>query len=137
MVVSVYRGQIFTVPLMVADNCCFPSVDIIEASVKIGSSGESPLQFKHDTIRKASKYCHNYSYTLTGGLGIKTAATVEFSIQQQETSPVILTVNLNDCPIGYKANAKSGECSCQDNILKQYKIECYPNNLYTSQDLDG
>jgi hypothetical protein len=128
--VSVYRGEIFTVPLMVADDCCYPLVELIEAKVKVKGSGKSPLQFKHDSIQRAKKHCHNHSFVLTGGLGLKTA-TIEFSITQQYFSgilPVTLTVDLKKCPMGFRAHSESGECGCQD-TLKFYKIQCFPGNL--------
>ena len=72
--INVYRGQMFNVPLMIADDCCFPSsVEYIEAKIK------SPLQFKQPPIQKYRKLCSNYSYTLKGGFGLKTPSTIEFS----------------------------------------------------------
>ena len=121
--IHVYRGQMFNVPLMIADDCCFPSsVEYIEAKIKL------PLQFKQNPIQKYRKHCYNYSYTLKGGFGLKTLATIEFiSTPQLEISPLNLTVNLEDCPIVYKEDSESGECVCHD-ILKSHKVECTPSN---------
>ena len=121
-VYNVYRGQIFTVSLMVADNCCFPSAGLIEAIVK--RDEEPTLQFKHDAIQRGRKYCHNFSYVLVGGLRQPTA-TIEF---KHDASSVFLTVYLEECPIGYEINTASGECNCKDK-LKAYKIECNPSNV--------
>ena len=133
LAISVYRGQIFTVPLMVADFCCFPSVERIEANVKQGSNEMSPLSFKQDAIQTARKYCHHFSYALKGGFG-KTSATIEFSIEEQTLSkilpipPVSLTVYLKDCPKGYESDLESGECSCNV-LLSLHGIRCSPSNL--------
>jgi hypothetical protein len=128
------RGEKFTVPLMVADDCCFPFVEPIEAKIREGGKGtsKSPLQFKPDCthIQRAKKHCHSYSYVLTGGLGL-TTATIEFSIAQQffsGISPATLNIRINNCPLGFKTYSQSGECDCQD-VLKLHKIECFPGNL--------
>ena len=134
--VSVYRGQTFTVSLMLADDCCFPTVGLIEAKLKhSGRDGESPLQFKHDTIQTSRKYCDNYSYTLVGALGQQEMnATVEFfrllNSDYNLPSPSILRVHVEECPIGYEINIdhEYGECSCKDK-LKAYKIECHTSNV--------
>ena len=118
----VYRGQVFTVSLMVAENCCFPSVGLIEAIVK--SDEESTLHFKHDAIQRGRKYCHNFSYVLVGGLKQQTAP-IEF---KHDASSVFLTVYLEECPIGYEINTESEECNCKVK-LKAYKIECNPSNV--------
>ena len=128
--ISVFRGQTFMVPLMVADDCCFPSVEVIEARINQDYRGNQPLQFKQDTIQKARKYCHNFAYALTGGIGLSEAA-VTFTIQQQyftNVPPVTLTVLLKNCPTGYAIDTESGECSCHS-VLKLYGIECNPSNL--------
>ena len=122
--INVYRGQIFNVPLMIADDCCFPSsVEYIEAKIK------SPLQFKQNpgSIQKYRKLCYNYSYTLKGGFGIKTPSTIEFSTPQPKITHLNLTVNLEECPIVYKEDSESGECVCHD-ILMSHKVKCTPSN---------
>ena len=120
--INVYRGQIFNVPLMIADDCCFPSsVEYIEAKIK------SPLQFKHRPIQKYRRLCYNYSYTLKGGFGLKTPSTIEFSTPQLGITPLSLTVNIEECPIVYKEDSESGECVCHD-ILKSHNVQCTPSN---------
>ena len=130
--VSVYSGQTFTLSLMLADDCCFPTVGLIEAKLKhSGRDGESPLQFKHDTIQKSRKYCNNFSYTLVGGLGQQEmTATVEFVTLYFFALPAILRVHMEECPIGYEMNTdhEHGECSCKEK-LKAYKIECHTGNV--------
>ena len=122
--VSVYRGQKFNVSLMVADTCCFPSAELIEARVKHSQGEEQfPLQLKHDAYQMGKKYCHNFSYVL---IGLGQTATVEFK-SHFNAPPVLLTVHLKECPTGYELNTQSGECGCKS-ILKIYKIECHPNN---------
>ena len=120
--INVYRGQMFNVPLMVADDCCFPSsVEYIEAKIK------SPLQFKHRPIQKYRKLCYNYSYTLKGGFGLKTPSTIEFITPQLGITPLNLTVNIEECPIVYKEDSESGECVCHE-ILISHKVLCTPSN---------
>ena len=122
--INVYRGEMFNVPLMIADDCCFPSsVEYIEAKIKL------PLQFKQNpgSIQKYRKLCYNYSYTLKGGFGLKTPSTIEFSTPQLGITPLNLTVNIEECPIVYKEDSESGECVCHD-ILKSHKVECTPSN---------
>ena len=70
LTISIYRGQIFTVPLMTADDYCFPSVKLIEAEVIEGGTWKSPPRFEQDVgmIQKSRKHCHTFSYTLIGGL---------------------------------------------------------------------
>ena len=125
--VSVYRGQKFNVSLMVADTCCFPSAELIEARVKHSQGeGQFPLQLKHDAYQMGKKYCHNFSYVLIGLGQQETTATVEFK-SHFNAPPALLTIHLNECPTGYELNPESGECDCKS-ILKKYKIECHPNN---------
>ena len=120
--VSVYRGKMFNVPLMIADDCCFPSsVKYIEAKIK------SPLQFKQNPIQKYKNFCYNYSYTLKGGFGLKTPSTIEFSTPQLGITPLHLSVNIEECPIVYKEDSESGECVCHD-ILKSHYVQCTPSN---------
>ena len=125
--IHVYRGQMFNVSLMVADDCCFPSsVEYIEAKIKSESNENVPLQFEQDHFQKSRKSCYNYSYTLKGGLGL-TTSPIELSTPHQEITPLILTVNLEECPIVYKLNSKSGECDCHD-ILESHKVKCNPSS---------
>ena len=126
--IHVYRGQMFNVPLMVADNCCFPSsVEYIEAKIKSESNEKLPLEFKQNRFQQSRKSCYNYSYTLKGGLGLTTIPPIELSTPHQEITPLILTVNLEECPIVYKLNSKSGECDCHD-ILKSHEVKCNPSS---------
>ena len=121
----------FNVPLMVADDCCFPSsVEyIIEVNIinNQTENDELPLQFLKNTPLKLIKKCHNYSYILKGGFRLKTHIIIEFSTSKQGIVPLLLTVNLEECPIVYKEDYKSGQCVCHD-ILKLYKVECIPSN---------
>ena len=125
--IHVYRGQMFNVPIMVADDCCFPSsIENIEAKIIAESNEISPLQFKQkNPVLKSRKTCYNYSYVLQGGFGLKTPATIEFSIPQHYRT-IILTVYLEECPIVFK-HPESGECVCHD-ILKSHNVECTPSN---------
>ena len=126
--IHVYRGQMFNVPLMVADDCCFPSsVEYIEAKIKAESNEKFPLQFQQNRFQKSRKSCYNYSYTLKGGFGLTTNSSIELSTPHQEITTLILTVNLEECPIVYKLNSKSGECDCHD-ILESHKVKCTPSN---------
>lgn len=50
--ISVYRGQIFTVPLMVADACCLPSVEQIEANVRDETYENLPLHCSKECSSK-------------------------------------------------------------------------------------
>ena len=120
--IHVYRGQMFNVPLMVADECCFPSsVEYIEAKIK------SSLQFKEINIYR--KTCSNYSYIIKGGFGLKSIkfSPIEFSTSQYEIAPLNLTVNIEECPIVYKEDSESGECVCHD-ILESHNVQCTPSN---------
>jgi predicted outer membrane repeat protein len=130
--ISVYRGQKFSIPLIVSDDCCTPSVEMIEAKVTKGSEGTSPLQFEHvvDSVQQARKYCHNFEYTLVGGLGLR-AATISFKIWRQSLlsiSDAILSVHLKDCPVEYTIDTVSGKCKCND-VLISHKIECHLHKL--------
>ena len=114
----------FNVPLMVADDCCFPSsVGYIEAKIK------SPLQFKQNSIQinLYRKTCYNYSYIIKGGFGLKFISPIEFSIPQHEIAPLNLTVNIEECPIVYKEDYESGECVCHD-ILESHNVQCTPSS---------
>ena len=126
--IHVYRGQMFNVPLMVADDCCFPSsVEYIEAKIESESNEKLPLQFQQSRFQKSRKNCYNYSYTLKGGFGLTTTSSIELSTPHEEITPLILTVNLEECPIVYKLNSKSGECVCHD-TLKSHNVKCTPSN---------
>ena len=123
--VRAYRGQIFTVPLMVTDGFCYPSVEIIEAKVhqesESGLLRESTLQLERGFLQKARKSCHNFSYAVRGGFGEQTG-TIIFKLQQQLIPPVHLTLHLKDCPKAYELNSEV-QCDCC-NILKSYNIGC-------------
>ena len=123
--VSVYWGQTFTVPLVVVDDFCTPSIELIEASVNHRTERKLPLTLEHEVIQQSKKYCEEFSYTLSGGLDQKTAK-IAFSIQRQfflNMPPVVLMVHLNDCPAGFEIDLKSGQCGCQG-ILDSYEIQC-------------
>ena len=125
--IHVYRGQMFNVPLMVADDCCFPSsVEYIEAKIKSERNEKFPLQFQQNRFQKSRKSCYNYSYTLKGGLGLTTNSSIELSTPHQEITTLILTVNLEECPIVYEYDSESGECVCHD-ILESHKVKCTPS----------
>jgi predicted outer membrane repeat protein len=126
MSISVYRGEKFSIPLMVSDDCCTPSVEMIEAKVTKGSEGVLPLQFEHDSVQRARKYCYNFTYTLIGGLDLKTTATIGFKIWRQSLLSIgaaTLTVHLKDCPVEYTIDTASGKCKCNE-ILMLHKIKC-------------
>ena len=127
--VSAYRGQIFTVPLVAADEFCAPSIALIEASVNYNTESKlPPPTLEHYMVQQSKKYCEDFSFTLSGGLDQKTA-TIVFNIQRQfflNTPPVVLTVHLNDCPAGFDIDPKSGQCGCQG-ILESYKVQCQTN----------
>ena len=125
----IYRGQMFNVPLMIADDCCFPSIEYIEAKIITESNEKSPLQFKQNNpFLKSRKTCYEYSYALKGGFGLKKPATIEFSIPQQlDTAPATLTVYLKECPNVYEEDSESGECVCHE-ILESHKVKCTPSN---------
>ena len=126
--IHVYRGQMFNVPLIVADDCCFPSsVEYIEAKIKSESNEKFPLKFKQNRFEKSRKNCYNYLITLKGGLGLTTTSHIELSTSHQEITPLIFTVNLEECPIVYKLNSKSGECDSHD-ILESHNVQCTPSN---------
>ena len=123
--VSVYRGQIFRVPLVVVDDFCAPSIELIESSLGQCTERKLPLTLQHEVIQQSKKYCEEFFYTLSGGLDQKTAK-IAFSIQRQfflNMPPVVLMVHLNDCPAGFEIDLKSGQCGCQG-ILDSYKIQC-------------
>jgi predicted outer membrane repeat protein len=128
--ISVYRGQKFSIPLIVSDDCYTPSVEMIEAKVTKGSEGMSPLQFEHASVQQARKYCHTFEYTLVGGLDLR-AATISFKIWRQSRlsiGDVILSVYLKDCPVEYTIDTVSGKCKCND-VLMSHKIECHLHKL--------
>ena len=60
---SAFRGQNFVVPLMVVDESCIPSVDVIQAFLTKESNGTADLQDGH--IHLASKLCSNYNYKVS------------------------------------------------------------------------
>ena len=125
LTVNVYRGQIFNVPLMIRDEFCYPSVEVMEANV-IGSN--LTLQLEGEKLQKGEKVCSNYPFALKGGVELKTAKISLDFVQHQlfSSTPVILTVNLVDCPAGYEVNSK-GLCDCHP-VLKAYEIECIPRS---------
>lgn len=92
--VTVYRGQMFTVPLMVTDEFCTPSVDVIDAKVYGNNDRKDPvLKLEGDSIiKKAGKSCYNFSYVLEGGKNGDTAK-IAFSIQKQFTRSIDSSVN--------------------------------------------
>ena len=128
--IHVYRGQMFYVPLMVADDCCFPSISVENIEVKIITdiNEKSPFQFKWDyPVLKSRRTCFNYSYVLIKGGFLNAHLTIEFSIDFSRIPPLVLEVNLEECPIVYKYDSESGECICHD-ILVSHNVECTPSN---------
>lgn len=95
------------------------------------------LQLEGDRFQKGRKHCHKFSYSLIGGLELKTA-TIAFSFLQQQLfsnrPPVVLKVYFKGCPAGYETNS-NGQCDCQG-ILKSYKIECNLHSKDSFPDLD-
>ena len=122
--INAYRGEKFTVLLTVVNDFCFPSVDLIKAKVN-----ETNVNLENDVFQESKKYCYNFTYIVTGGTNL-TRTVIELDIRDQYSStmhPATLTVQLSDCPAGYKINHE-GVCMCR-NILKSYRITCNLKNF--------
>ena len=113
-----YPGCEFKVSMMVADDHCFPSVGVVQASEP------RLVSLEQGGIITTKKYCHNFSFTLSGK--IIDVVKINFSLTNTLHLPASLTVHLEECPLGYTLSGS--KCGCMD-ILKSYKVECAPKKF--------
>ena len=115
-----YRGEQFRISLMAVDDSCIPSVDFMETRRKEpdGTGGAGSYQ-------RTKKHCDSYSFTMKANSKTN-LVTMELFLQRvglSHSAPTILTVNLQDCPIGFKLDETTEECGCND-LLASTGIQC-------------
>ena len=118
--ISVYRGEVFNLPIMAADNFCFPSVNFIETTTQ-------DYTVQHITNSKTRRYCHNISFSITGK-SVLNMTTMEFASEQTSSNRptgLKLSVHIKECPFGFES-MRGKKCNCQA-IMKYNNIECLPN----------
>ena len=122
---NVYRGEVFHVSLMVTGSTCFPTVAFMQAKLIEIEKAELEDLDGRESYKKSSKYCDTYTYAVNADLNISTV-TMELLIHRETPSsfaPTLLTLVLDDCPIGYQYNSTGRKCECGD-LLKSKHIRC-------------
>ena len=125
--VSVFRGESFSVSLMVVDYFCFPSFElpkVIRATV-LNNSDSVHLNSTHLTIADP---CQDYHFFVTADLGLN-ETSVEFSLL--EGVAATLAVQLTDCPLGFAAKGSNVPCTCRDE-WQHYSVKCNSTNFELS-----
>ena len=120
---SVYPGQAFKVPLMVVDDCCIPSVGIIEAKTVTDGAYIRTSSKQAEILEEGKKCCNSYEFSIISKKpGNK--VMVQLSFRQESryaSSSALLNIDLMPCPMGFKY--EMGQCDCSD-ILKKIFVEC-------------
>ena len=121
--IRAFRGQLFTVSIMVVDNFCFSSSGVVCAEIEDKTAN---LGQEH-TCTHAGKHCKNFSYSVYTSNDINKPVNLKLSLQGQrslDVSPAILTVNLtSECPPGFKLDISQEGCVCSD-VLSRNGITC-------------
>ena len=123
--INAYRGETFHVSLMISSSICFPTIGFIHARIKETERGQLGGIDGRESYKKSSKYCDTYTYAVNADLNISTV-TMELLIHRETPSsfaPTLLTLVLDDCPIGYQYNSTGRKCECGD-LLKSKHIRC-------------
>ncbi len=105
---------------MVSDDSCFPSIQFIQAK----KHGDRSI---YGPIYRSKKYCDSYIYSVEADSN-KTQVTLLFELFNYQAShisliPAVLTILLEDCPIGLYFNSNRSKCTCSD-LLKSKGIKC-------------
>lgn len=129
---TVYRGGTFTVDMMVAGDLCYPSYNIIHATIPQGL-GKGVTIRKGMNFREANPICERHTYALQGGQGNASNFTVEIVLDLQEKRTTgnkltHLTINyINQCPSGFQRDRNEDICHCIS-LLQLNGVECLESN---------
>ena len=114
--VSVFRGEPFSVSLMVVDYFCFPLFEV----QKVIRADHADSIHLNSTSLSITGSCQDFHFFITADLGLN-ETTVEFSLL--EGVPATLAVQLTDCPLGFTAKGSNVPCTCRDE-WQYYSIKC-------------
>ena len=121
--IRAFRGQLFTVSIMVVDNSCFSSSGVVCAEIE---EQTAHLGQKH-ACTQAGKHCENISYSVYASYDINEPVILKLFLQgprSLDISPATLTVNLtSECPPGFKLDRSQEGCVCSD-VLSRNGITC-------------
>ena len=121
--IRAFRGQLFTVSIMVVDNLYFSSSGVVCAEIE---DRTAHLGQKH-TCTHAGKHCENFSYSVYTSNDINEPVNLKLFLpcpRSLDVSPAILTVNLtSECPPGFKLDRSREGCVCSD-VLSRNGITC-------------
>ena len=120
---TAYRGIFFDISLMVVDKNYHSSVGIVYAKSEPQSKMEIKFGENNDTI-KTLKYCFTYlSYIITK----QELVTLNLLLEGERSTYTQLTVQLKNCPFGFKLNEKRSSCLCP--IIDQIKCSLRNHSL--------
>ena len=133
----VFPGQDFTIRL--ATVTYFTKGDapgVVPGAIRAYStSPKIPIKSSQVSQESNKPYCHNVTYSIN-----TTQSEIIFSLSAEQVyiealiflfenntrNALSLTVNLDECPLGFNLSS-SGECEC-DQVLLSQQIECDINN---------
>ena len=128
--ISVPPGRSFEIPIIPADRKLYPLQSIVEVQLIEDSDDDS-----NETVRFQSNNQAHFVKDLNGStcypakLTLRnienTTAVIKFSIQGVVGQSITATVNLEECPPGFKLNRtlSSGICDCVP-LFANNRIEC-------------
>ena len=136
-IAHVFPGQDFTIRL--ATVTYFTKGDapgVVPGAIRAYSTSTSKIPIKSSQVSQASDQpcCHNVTYSVN-----TTQSEITFSLSAEQiyiealivhdTRNVLsLTVNLDECPLGFNLSSSS-ECECDQVLLsQQVNVECDVNN---------
>lgn len=129
---TVYRGGSFTVELMVVGQLCYPSYNIIHATIPQGLGKGVEIR-KGENYKEANPYCEKHTFTLQGGQGNASNFTIDIALDFQDKSATgnkltHLIVNyINQCPSGFEIDENKDTCHCIS-VLQLNGVECILSN---------
>ena len=134
---KVFPGQDFTIRLATVTYFTRVSPGAVIGAIHAYFTSNIPWPLKASQISQASEkpYCQNFIYSLNTTqseisfyLGSEDIITTSLVLASDHREPLALsvTVNLDECPLGFNLSSKS-ECEC-DHILAHQQVECDINN---------
>lgn len=125
--VTAFRGQAFNITLMAGDNQCRPTNTALRVN-----GGNNLSLLLGGRVLDAPKYCNSIPLAVAGALN-QDKTTVELIFQDPFSSahnvPAVLTLHLEDCPVGLKLDSvnTSEQCQCDDDF-KSHRIDCHSDS---------
>ena len=135
-ITTTFPGRSFEIPIVPADIKQNPVQSVVEVQLveDFDNDSDDTIRFQinnqtHFVIDLDGSRCYLAKLSLRNIENITT--TVKFSIQGVVGQSINATVNLKECPFGFKLNKSSGICDCVP-LFANNRIQCHiENGIFT------